>query len=102
MDRARLQEMATRLKLAYGAQKVLLFGSAAWGTPNADSDVDLLVISPTTESYFQRMATVRRTLRDLRRGLPVCPIVFTPEEIQSRIAIGDQFISDIMTHGVEL
>ena len=102
MDKALLQQIAMRLKQAYGAQRVLLFGSASRGAASADSDVDLLVISPTSEGYFQRMATVRRTLRDLRKGLAICPIVLTPEEVQSRIARGDQFISDILAHGVEL
>ena len=60
------------------------------------------MISPTTEEYFQRMATVRGMLRDLRGGLQVCPIVLTPEEMQFRIAMGDQFISDIVEHGIEL
>ena len=97
-----LQQIAARLKQNYGAQKVVLFGSAAQGAAGPGSDVDLLVISPTTEGYFQRMATVRGMLRDLRRGLAVCPIVLTPEEVQSRLAIGDHFISDIMTQGIEL
>jgi predicted nucleotidyltransferase len=102
VDRARLEQIARKLKQDYGAQKVLLFGSVARGTADADSDIDLLVISPTSEEFFERMATVHRLLRDVCRGIPISPIVLTPEEAKARIALGDQFISDIVSHGVEL
>lgn len=98
----RLKKMADRLKKTYGAEKVILFGSYAVGEATEDSDVDILVIAPTTERFFERMATVRGIIRDLRNGLPVSPIVLTPKEIERREKMGDAFIKDILENGVAL
>ncbi len=67
-----------------------------------ESDVDLLVIAPTYERFFESMATVRRLLRDFRKGLAIAPLVFTEEEINQRKEKGDQFIAEILEKGVEI
>ncbi len=102
MERPDFEELAERLRQDYGAQKIWLFGSYALGTADEDSDVDLLVISPTAEEFFDRMATVRRLLRGQRKGAPISPIVLTPEELAGRLRKGDQFVKSIMEKGVEL
>jgi predicted nucleotidyltransferase len=98
----RVKAISKRLKKEYGAQEVILFGSHARGEATEDSDVDILVIAPTTEPFFQRIASVKRLIRDLRNGLPVSPIVLTQEEIEERVRVGDQFIEGILEEGVEL
>ncbi len=37
-----LAEMTRRLVAEFQPEQIILFGSHAWGTPNEDSDVDLL------------------------------------------------------------
>jgi len=98
----RLIAISDHLKKEYHAQKVILYGSYARGNMTTDSDVDLLVIAPTHERFFERMATVRRLLRDYRKGLAIAPLVFTEEEIDQRKEKGDQFITEIMETGLEL
>jgi predicted nucleotidyltransferase len=98
----RLRRMSERLKREYAAQAVVLFGSYARGDFTRDSDVDLLVVARTGEGFFQRMASVRRLIRDLRDGLPVAPIVLTPEELEKRRSMGDDFITEILEKGVTL
>lgn len=98
---AYLQTISERIKKHY-ASKVILYGSYAKGDATEDSDIDLLIIASTEEKFFERMATVRRILRDLRQGIPISPIVFTREEIKKRISKGDQFIQNILERGVEL
>jgi uncharacterized protein len=63
-----LQEMARRLVEELDPEEVILFGSHAWGTPNPDSDVDLMVVLPDGEP-----ATAEHELRARRclRGLDV-------------------------------
>jgi len=97
-----IKAIGERLKKEYKAERVILFGSYATGEATEDSDVDILVIAPTTERFFQRMATVKRLIRDLRDGLAVAPIVLTQEEVEQRISIKDQFIEGILEKGVEL
>lgn len=98
----RLRKISERLKKEYHAEKVILYGSYARGEASEDSDVDLFIIAPTKQRFFERMATVRGLIRDLRNGLPVAPIVLTPEEVEKRIKIGDQFIIEIIEKGTYL
>jgi len=98
----RLQTIGKKIKREYRAEKVILFGSYAKGNASEDSDVDLLVIAPTRERFFERMASVRRLIRDLRDGLPVSPIVLTPGELEKRRAAGDPFVREILETGVSL
>lgn len=97
-----LKAVTQRLKERYGAVEVILFGSYAKGNAGEDSDIDLLVISDSKERFFERQATVRRLLRDLKRGMPISPIVLTPEEIKDRKRHGDQFIAEILETGIRV
>ena len=98
----RIKAISERLKKEYGARRVILFGSYARGEATEDSDVDILVIAPTKEQFFERMATVLALVRDLYNGLALSPIVLSPEEVVERLKIGDQFVQGILDEGVEL
>lgn len=102
MQRSDFGRLAEVLRRDYGAERIWLFGSHARGMADEASDVDLLVISPTTEKFFNRMATVRRLLRSQRRGSSISPIVLTPEELEVRLRKGDQFFAGIIETGLEL
>lgn len=97
-----LRNISERLKREYNAEKVILFGSYARGEETLDSDVDILVIAPTKERMIDRMASVSRIIRDLRNGLPISPIVLTPEEFRRKLDKGDAFIQTVVEEGVEL
>ena len=98
----RLRKISERLKKEYHAEKVILYGSYARGEATEDSDVDLFIIAPSSERFFERMATVRGLIRDLRNGLPVSPIVLTPEEVEERRSKEDQFVQQILEEGIML
>ena len=83
----------------YQPQKVILFGSYAWGNARADSDIDLLVVKDTQERMVDRCAEVRRIVSDPNRFIGLKLLVLTPEEVSERTAIGDQFIAEIMERG---
>lgn len=86
----------------YKANNVILFGSYAYGKPHENSDIDLLIIKETKDRPIDRLVTVKRLVRDLRKGIPFSPIVLTPGELNKSLEIGDQFIEFILDHGVEI
>ena len=71
----------------------------AYGEPNDDSDIDLLVVKETTESPLERRLHVRRLVADPRRRIPFSPLVLTPDELSRRLAAGDVFYQEIMRRG---
>jgi len=97
-----LKKISERLKKEYQAKDVILFGSYVTGKATDDSDVDLLIIAPTNERFFERMAKVRGLIRNLRKGLAVSPVVLTDHELRKRVRIGDQFIKEILEKGIRL
>lgn len=78
-------------------EKVILFGSYAYGTPNPHSDVDLLVIMQTKASLKDRSWAASRLL--LPRPFPVDILVKTPKEVEKALETGDFFLKEIMTRG---
>jgi len=78
-------------------EKIVLFGSYAYGTPNQHSDVDLLVVMKTAASIKDRSWAVSRLL--LPRPFPVDILVKTPEELEESLKAGDFFLKEILTRG---
>lgn len=77
--------------------KVVLFGSYAYGVPTPDSDVDLLIILETDAPGKERSWAVSRLL--LPRPFPVDILVKTPQEVAQALAKGDFFMRDILERG---
>ncbi len=46
VDRAEIEKLAEAIAREFRPQRIILFGSYAYGKPRPDSDVDLLVIKP--------------------------------------------------------
>ncbi len=61
-----LDKAVERLKVEFQPDAIYLFGSHAWGTPTEDSDVDLMVIVPSSdERPIRRMQRAQRCLRGI-------------------------------------
>jgi predicted nucleotidyltransferase len=66
LEQSILDEMVRRLVAEFQPEQIILFGSHAWGEPNADSDVDLYVIVPESdERPIQRMQRAHHCLGGL-------------------------------------
>ena len=92
-------DMVAKLVRGYGPEKVILFGSYAWGTPDGDSDLDLFIIKDTADRYIDRCYAVRRLLSDPQRMTPLETMVLTPGEVSRRLAVGDQFVARVLEEG---
>jgi predicted nucleotidyltransferase len=91
-----ISSFARQVARRFNPQKIILFGSYAYGKPNADSDVDMLVIMPFKGKGAQK-ATEILLATDPR--FPIDLLVRTPEQIQMRIKLGDFFIREITRKG---
>jgi predicted nucleotidyltransferase len=83
----------------YKPEKIIVFGSYAYGQPDSESDLDLLIIKQTNERPIDRRIAVRTLLRPLKLRPGVSPIVVTQDEIDERLALGDPFAEELMTKG---
>jgi len=109
--RAVIQKIVERLVAEYPPQKIILFGSYAYGQPDPDSDIDLLIIKATGEGFLERLHTVRRVtggthpsvpfdpIVGTHPSVPFDPIVLTPTEMADRLEAGDQFLREILDRG---
>ena len=94
-----LDKIVRRVVEAYRPEKIILFGSYAYGQPSADSDLDMLIIKKTSERFIDRWINVRQIVSDPKRSIPFEPLVLTPDELEEQLVIGDQFIEEILTRG---
>ena len=75
--------------------KIILFGSHAYGTPHADSDVDILVVMPCRNQLDQ----AARISIDIDPPFPLDIIVRTPHNMEWRLAEGESFLREITSKG---
>jgi len=92
-----LSRITAKIVGNFQPEKVILFGSHAWGNPRTYSDVDILVVMDVEGSLIRKEAEISKTARP--KYVPMDIIVRTPEQIQHRLRIGDPFIHRIMKEG---
>ncbi len=88
-----VKRIASRVK----PKKIILFGSYAYGKPHIHSDIDLLVVLDRPSNRDRRYELVDKALGE--HVWPVDLLVRRPNEIESRLRIGDSFMRDIMENG---
>jgi predicted nucleotidyltransferase len=89
-----------RIVASLAPEKVILFGSYAYGSVTSDSDLDLLVIMETDLPAAERNRKISRLLRP--RRVPMDIVVKNPREIQKSLRRVDPFIHEILEKGVVL
>jgi len=58
-------EIIKRLK-SLNPEKIILFGSFAYGNPTKDSDLDICVVQKTYKSRWEEKAKIRELLKDIK------------------------------------
>jgi predicted nucleotidyltransferase len=87
-----------RIVSALKPEKIILFGSYAYGNPTPDSDVDLLVIMKTRAREIERYVAVSNLLYP--RQFPVDILVKTPKEMETEARKkGNFFMQEILKKG---
>lgn len=84
-------------------EKIILFGSQAYGAPNEHSDVDLLIVRRGITSEKHSNIEISSAFWELPGPRPSFTILSkTPEDITERLQDRDPFFEDILGLGVEL
>ncbi|MHB8586422.1 MAG: nucleotidyltransferase domain-containing protein [Thermoplasmatota archaeon] len=96
------KEAIRRIIDGYQPERIVLFGSYAYGRPDENSDVDLFVVKTTQDRPFDRLKRVRRLLRSMDRHVALDIVVYTPQELQDRIRRGDSFVNLVLNEGIVL
>jgi predicted nucleotidyltransferase len=99
VDSKRIQALSNRIIAQFKPEKVILFGSHAYGNPGIDSDVDLLVIMKFDGKNAIKAAEILNTINP---NFPVDLIVRTPDQVRERLSLGDFFIREILEKGTVL
>src|SRR5262249_1475103 len=90
-----IRQYARAVAERFQPDKIILFGSHAYGTPHAESDVDILVVLRARMELAQAV----RIDRAVDPTFPLDLIVCTPRNIDWRLREGDSFLSEIMAKG---
>jgi len=92
------KEVVNRLVNEFHPETIYLFGSHAWGTPEAESDMDLLVIVKTSrQKPIQRAARAQRSLRGVKA--PIDVLVKTRREFERYISVKASLEAQITREG---
>src|SRR5438309_12096190 len=90
-----IRRFARQVAERFEPEKIILFGSYAYGTPHADSDVDILVVMPCRNQIDQ---AVKIELA-CDPPFPLDLIVRTPHNMEWRLAEGESFLTEVTTKG---
>jgi predicted nucleotidyltransferase len=91
-----IQALCEGIVQGFHPEKVVLFGSYAYGKPDEGSDVDLLVVM-AVEGKAPRIAA--DMMARLRPSFPVDILVRDPSVLQQRLELGDPFLCEVMRQG---
>ena len=93
--RSLIRRLAQQIAEHFQPDRIILFGSYAYGQPDRDSDVDLLVVMPARNEIDQALRIW--TAIDPPFALDV--IVRTPANLRWRLEEGDSFLREIVSQG---
>src|SRR5437660_6103380 len=85
-----IRRFARTVAERFRPDKIILFGSQAYGTPHADSDVDILVVMPARNELDQAV----RIRLAVDHNFPLDLLVRTPRNMAWRLAEGDSFLRE--------
>jgi predicted nucleotidyltransferase len=97
MDKIRL--LSDRIAREFQPERIILFGSYAYGTPDDDSDVDLLVILPFEGKPTRKALEI---LNKMNPSISLDLLVRTPKHVKERLDNRDWFIYEIIQKGLTL
>ena len=90
-----IRHFARQVAERFRPDKIILFGSYAYGAPNPDSDVDILVVTSAGNQHGQAV----KIRLAVPAPFPMDLLVRSPSDLQWRLEEGDSFVREIMSKG---
>jgi len=92
---AAIRRYARQVAERFRPNKIILFGSYAYGTPHEDSDVDLMVVMPAANHVSQAV----RIRLVLPAPFPMDLLVRTPDDLRQELKEEDWFVREVVEKG---
>jgi uncharacterized protein len=97
ISRRDIKRVCAQIAREFHPQRIILFGSYAYGKPTPDSDVDLLVVMPLNGRSTEKAVEISSRLE---HRFPIDLLVRSPEEIRWRLAWNDFFLREATEKGL--
>jgi predicted nucleotidyltransferase len=94
-----IHAFARQVAKEFKPDKIILFGSYAYGKPNEDSDVDILIVMPFVGRSAKKATEIWMATQP---KFPIDILVRTQEQINTRVELGDFFMRRIINRGKAL
>ena len=91
-----IEDYSRKIAAKFDPERIILFGSYAYGKPTADSDVDLLVVLKFNGRAVDKACEIRCSTEST---FPLDLLVRTPSSLNRRIALGDAFLKELVERG---
>lgn len=108
MDAREIISEITEIFKQQGVERVILFGSYAYGNPASESDIDLMVVVPQDfipSSHREKMELYlyyNQFVKNYRKIIPIDLIVYTRATYQKFVEMNSMFSREIINEGIVL
>lgn len=92
-----IKKITEKITREYKPEKIILYGSCARGKVTRNSDIDMFLIKRTKKSFEERLREVAGLVKD--RLVPFEAIVYTPQELERELRLGDFFVEEVLQEG---
>lgn len=96
VDEQRIMQLGERIAREFQPERIILFGSHAYGKPRPDSDVDLLVVLSFDGKGFRKSLEI---LNRVNPDFPVDLVARRPEDTARRYEECDPLIREALDRG---
>jgi len=100
VDKALIDDVKNHIVEAVDPDKIILFGSYAYGKPSKDSDLDILVIMKSNLPRYKRSVPIYKALAGML--IPKDIIVYTPKEVEEWDNVPQSFITTAVSRGKKI
>jgi predicted nucleotidyltransferase len=96
VEMKKIEELTSQIAREFNPDRIILFGSHAYGQPHDDSDVDILVVLSFEGKPVRKAIEIRNKVN---AKMPLDLLVRTPEQLADRLANNDWFMREVVERG---